>query len=59
MTPDITSVKALDHFWIKAEFADGQVRRFDMQSYLAYPAFAPLKECGLFKRAHVAHGVVV
>jgi Protein of unknown function (DUF2442) len=30
-----------------------------MLPYLQYPAFAPLKDLGLFSKARVAHGTVV
>ena len=58
MTPDVTHVKVLEGYCIEARFADGEVRRFDMRSYLDYPAFSPLKDSNLFKRAHVECGVV-
>jgi hypothetical protein len=59
MTPDVIKVKATPDYVIEAEFATGEMRRFDMRPYLEFPAFAALKEDGLFMRAHVAHGVVV
>ncbi|MDD2768295.1 MAG: DUF2442 domain-containing protein [Methylococcus sp.] len=59
MTPDVISVKAKPGYIIEAEFSDGQIRRFDMGPYLHYPAFAGLKNDGLFMRVHVVNGVVV
>ena len=59
MTPDVTQVKVTPDFFIEAEFAYGEIRRFDMRPYLDYPAFAALRDINLFMRAHVAHGVVV
>ena len=58
MTPDVVAVKALPNYVIEAEFADGEVRRFSMQPYLAYPALADLRKDGLFMRAHVMNGAV-
>ena len=59
MTPDVIKVLAMAGYSSDAEFATGEVRRFDMRPYLDFPAFAPLREPGLFMRAHVAHGTVV
>ena len=58
MTPDVVAVKVLAGYVIEAEFADGEVRRFDMGPYLNYPAFAGLQKDELFKRAHVFNGTV-
>lgn len=46
MTPDVTKVKASPDYFIEAEFANGEIRRFDMRPYLDYPAFSALKEEG-------------
>ncbi len=59
MTPDIIRVSVISESLIEAEFETGEVRRFDMRSYLQYPAFAALNEPGLFKAARVENGVVV
>jgi hypothetical protein len=59
MTPDVIKVEAAADFSLMAEFETGEVRCFDMRPYLEYPAFAPLKEPGIFMRAHVEHGTVV
>lgn len=58
MTPDIIRVIPLPDFCLEAEFATGEIRRFDLKPYLGYPAFSPLRHIGLFMRAHVAHGTV-
>lgn len=58
MTPEVVNVKPLHDYCLEAEFATGERRWFDMKPYLHYPAFAPLLEEGLFKKAHVAYGVV-
>ena len=59
MTPDVIKVVATPDYAIVAEFVTGEIRRFDMRPYLNFPAFAPLKELGLFLRAHVEHGTVM
>jgi hypothetical protein len=59
MTPDVKTVTPLADFSLIAEFSTGELRRFDMRPYLAYPAFRPLTNESLFMRAHVEHGTVV
>jgi hypothetical protein len=59
VTPDVTKVKALPDYFIRAQFENGETRLFDMRPYLDYPAFSALKEERVFMRAHVEHGVVV
>jgi hypothetical protein len=59
MTPDVVKVVATPDYSIVAEFETGEVRRFDMRPYLDFPAYAALKEPGLFMRAHVEYGTVV
>lgn len=59
MAPDVIKVVASPDYFIVAKFETGDVRRFDMRPYLDFPAFAALKEPGLFMRAHVKHGTVV
>lgn len=59
MPPNVIKVAAAPDYSIVAEFETGEVRHFDMRPYLEYPAFAALKEPGMFMRAHVEHGAVV
>ena len=58
MTPDVIKVVATPDFFMNVEFATGEMRRFDMRPYLQYPAFAELKQPGVFLRARVEHGTV-
>ena len=58
MTPDVIKVVPSADYSILAEFNTGEVRRFDMRPYLDFPAYAALKEPGLFMRAHVENGTV-
>jgi hypothetical protein len=59
MTPDVIQVVATPDYFLVAQFKTGEVRHFDMRPYLDFPAYAALKESGLFMRAHVKHGTVV
>jgi len=59
MTPEVIKVVATPDFFMNVEFATGEVRRFDMRPYLQYPAFAELKQPGMFLRARVENGTVV
>lgn len=59
MTPDVIQVKTFPDYTLVAQFASGEWRRFNMSSYLHYPAFAPLQDLSLFQRAHVQYGTVV
>jgi hypothetical protein len=59
MTPDVVEVLPFPDWRLEAVFATGERRRFDLTPYLDYPAFAPLRDAGLFMRARVAHGTVV
>ena len=59
MTPDVIKVVATPEYSLVAEFESGEVRHFDMRPYLKFPAYAALKEPGLFMRAHVRYGTVV
>lgn len=59
MTPDVILVQPLADYTLMAQFATGEWRRFDMHSYLQYPAFAPLRDTALFQRARVENGTVV
>ncbi|MBS7350329.1 MAG: DUF2442 domain-containing protein [Comamonas sp.] len=58
MTPDVINVRAAPDYTLVAQFATGEMRRFDMRPYLDFPAFIALKEPSIFMRAHIKHGVV-
>ncbi len=59
MTPGVTKVVASPDYFIVAEFATGEMRRFDMRPYLDFSAYAELREASMFLRARVEHGTVV
>jgi len=58
MTPDVIKVKVLPDFLLEAEFANGEIRRFDVRPLLDYPAFAALREGSLFMAAKIVNGTV-
>ena len=58
-TPRVIQAEPSVNHDLFVTFDDGQKRIFSMLPYLQYPAFAPLKDLGLFSKARVAHGTVV
>ncbi|KXB09057.1 hypothetical protein AKJ60_01080 [candidate division MSBL1 archaeon SCGC-AAA385M11] len=56
---DVTKVKVNPDFTLNLEFENGELRQFDMKSYLNKKPFHRLKELGLFICAEVAYGTVV
>ena len=57
--PKPIAVTALDALVLSVKFSNGEERRFDLEPYLKYPAYQPLKNEALFRAAHIAHGTVV
>ncbi len=57
--PRPIAVEPAGDFTLKVTFNSGEVRRFDVTPYLAYPAFAALKANSLFVQARVAHNTIV
>ena len=53
------AVEAAGDYSLKVTFNNGEIRRFDVRPYLAYPAFEVLKASSLFAQARVAHNTVV
>jgi hypothetical protein len=50
--------EAIDDLRVRVTFANGEAGLFDVRPYLAYPAFAPLRDAAFFRRAHAVHGTV-
>jgi len=59
MTPDVVQVKTLMNYKLQIQFADGELKIFDMKPYLTYPAFSDLRHNNLFLSARVHNGTVV
>jgi hypothetical protein len=59
MQPRVIHAQALSDTVVEVSFTTGETGRLDVTPWLAYPAFAPLRDPGLFRRAHAAHGTVV
>lgn len=59
MTPDVASVKTAANYELLVEFTDGERRRFSMQPYLQYPAYAQLVDENKFRQVKVENGTVV
>jgi len=59
MQPRVIRAEAVSDVEVDVIFSNGERGRLDMTPYLAYAAFQPLREPGLFRRAHAAHGTVV
>lgn len=57
--PRPVSVSATENYSLNVTFNNGEIRRFDVSPYLAYPAFEALKSRSLFAQARVAHNTVV
>ena len=57
--PRPVSVSAAENYSLNVTFNNGEIRRFDVSPYLAYPAFEALKSRSLFVQARVAHNTVV
>ena len=58
MTPDVVQVRALLDYKLQIQFANGELKIFDMKPYLAYPAFSDLYHDNLFLSARVDNGTV-
>ncbi|MEG2848174.1 MAG: DUF2442 domain-containing protein [Bacilli bacterium] len=47
------SVKALDNYILEIMLDTGKVKYFNMQPYLDYPIFEPLKDINIFKKVYL------
>jgi hypothetical protein len=57
--PRPQSVKPIADYKLDIGFNNGETKRLDMTPYLAYPAFAALRDVPLFMQAKVAHNTIV
>ncbi len=58
MNPRVKNVEPTDNYLLELEFDNGERGIFDMQPYLKYPVFQPLKNESFFKKAHATMGFV-
>jgi len=58
MSPRAKKAKALDGFKIEVEFANGEVRIFDVAPLLNFPVYQPLKTRSYFEKVFVSQGIV-
>jgi len=58
MNPRAKKAKAIDGFKIEVEFANGEIKIFDMTPLLNYPVYQPLKARALFEKIFVSQGIV-
>lgn len=57
--PRAVAVEAVANYSLNVTFNNGEIRRFDVTPYLAYPAFEALRSSSFFAQARVAHETVV
>ena len=58
MNPRHTEVIAHADHSLTLTFANGEIRRFDLEPYLRYPCFEPLKQTAFCLLASCDHGTV-
>jgi Protein of unknown function (DUF2442) len=58
MNPRVISVSPLDGHCLLIHFSNKEQRRLDVQPYLAYPVFEPLRETAFFALVQADHGTV-
>ena len=58
MNPYIATVQPLENHELLLTFTNGEIRHFDINPYLGYPAFEPLRQVAFFKLARASHGTV-
>jgi hypothetical protein len=58
MNPKVKEVRAMADYRLELTFVNGERRVFDASPYLQYPVFQPLRNAGLFSRAHVVAGSI-
>ena len=58
MNPRVTTATALADLHLHLRFSNGEERRLDLRSYLAYPVFERLREPSFFALVQPDHGTV-
>ena len=58
MNPRVKSVKPENNYTLLLEFSNGEVKRFDVSSYIGKGVFAPLSDESFFRRVRVFLGSI-
>ncbi|MGI9211276.1 MAG: DUF2442 domain-containing protein [Methylococcaceae bacterium] len=58
MNPRVTAVDVLENYKLRITFANHEVRIFDVEPYLIFPAFTKLQNTGYFSLVKAVHGTV-
>ena len=58
MNPDVTLAEALPDYKLKIQFANDELKEFDVSPFLDKGIFSELKDIEYFKRVRVAFGAV-
>ena len=58
MNPEVAKAEALQDHRLRIEFANGEVKVFNVEPYLDKGIFTELKDDAYFKRVRVAFGAV-
>ena len=58
MNPRVKSVKPENNYTLLLEFSNGEVKRFDVSSYIGKGVFAPLSDESFFRRVRVFLGII-
>ena len=59
MNPRAKNVEYENPYKLIITFTNGEVKLFDLQPYLAYPVYEPLKDKLLCRNAEVKYGTIV
>lgn len=59
MNPRVKAIYPLDNYNLKIEFLNGEIKIFNVEPYLKYPAYSSLKNLNYFKLVRVNSGTAV
>ena len=57
-SPNIKMAEILENYKLLVTFINGEIKVFDMKSYLKYPVFRPLNEEIEFKKFSIVDGTI-
>lgn len=58
MIPTVSSVEVVNHYHLRIEFSNGELRLFDVSPYLDKGIFSELKDKDYFEQVKVAFGSI-